>query len=616
MARAYTEEEFRAKCVELYGDKFTLKSFEKIYQGSNYPKILMSCEVHGDVLSRQTAVITGQGCPRCGEDRKGQAAKDTLESFMAKAKKVHPDEGYEYLKIEGPNIVYNCVLHGEVTQLRNSHLNGHRCHDCGKGGKKIHNKHTLESFTQKAKEVHGDLYTYLKLDGKNVDYICKVHGKVNQNRSNHLRGTACPNCAKYRTQAIANTFDEVVAKAKLVHGDKYFYKELSQGYLLYTCPTHGDVLQRYYDHTSGHGCEQCGWDATGEAKARNKDAYLLEVAKRENLSGLQLDYLEVDRKHVLFNCSKHGEQIQTKNSHLNYSGCPECSRKTVSSFSDDVAEWLDSQGISYLAESKLPYAGTRKVADFVIGDLVLELNGVYWHTEDRVGANGHKEKLDLATANGYRFIMFSDLEWNSKSEIIKRSILRRVGADNTQPVGARSLDIKVATTTEARHLLDKHHIQGYANASHWFGLYEGSELVAIAGFTMKETGRGRSTHSTEAELIRFCSSHSIAGGCSRLIAKAHRELGFTTLNTFSDNRFFDGGVYRACGFIETRKIAPSYSYSKQGKIINKASLQKSAFASNPKLLYDPTLTERELAELNGFKRIYDAGKTLWVKNYQ
>jgi hypothetical protein len=615
MARAYTEEEFKAKCAALYGDKFTLKSFEKIYQGSDRPRILMSCEVHGEVATRLTSVTTGLGCPRCGEDRKGQAAKDTLESFVAKAVKIHGAEGYNYLRIDNDKIVYLCPLHGEVTQNKNSHLNGHRCYDCGRG-RKVHNKDTLESFTQKARKVHGDLYTYTKLEPSSIEYVCKIHGKVSQNRSNHLQGSACPNCAKYRVQKIAKTFDEVVAAARLAHGDRYFYKELNQGYLLYTCSIHGDVLQRHYDHTSGHGCEQCGWDVTGEIKSRDKEAYLLEVAKRENLAGLPLEYLEVDRKHVLFSCPEHGEQIQTKDSHLKYSGCPVCSRKTVSGFSTAVAEWLDSEKISYLAESKLPYAGTRKVADFVVGDLVLELNGVYWHTEDRVGTEGHKEKLDLATANGYRFIMFSDLEWNNKSDIIKRSILRRVGASRESSIGARSLSLKSSTAAEARLLLDKHHIQGYANASHWFGLYEGTQLVAVAGFTMKTTGRGRSAHSTEAELIRYCTSKNVVGGCSKLIAKAHKELNFTTLNTFSDNRFFEGGVYRACGFVEARKIAPSYNYSKQGKIINKASLQKTAFACNPKMLYDPTLTERELAELNGFKRIYDAGKTLWIKTYQ
>lgn len=616
MPRAYTEDEFRAKCATLYGDKLTLKSFDKIYLGSKQPRILMTCKVHGDVAARQTSVATGLGCPRCGEDKKGQAAKDTLETFVAKATKIHGAEGYNYLRIENDKIVYICPLHGEVSQNKNSHLNGHKCHDCGRGGMRIHNKHTLDSFTQKAKQVHGDLYTYVKLDGKNVDYICKIHGKVNQNRGNHLQGSMCPNCAKYRTQKIAKTFDEVVAEAKVMHGDRYFYKELNQGYLLYTCAIHGDVLQRYYDHTRGHGCEQCGWDVTGEAKSRDKDAYLLEVAKRENLAGLPLEYLEVDRKHVLFSCPEHGEQIQTKDSHLNYSGCPVCSRKTVSGFSAAVAEWLDSQGITYLAESKLPYAGTRKVADFVIGNLVLELNGVYWHTEDRVGTNGHKEKLELATANGYVFMMFSDLEWNNKADIIKSSILHRVGMNNEPAVGARLLSVKTSTAAEARLLLDKYHIQGYANASHWFGLWADTELVAVAGFTMKTTGRGRSAHSTEAELIRYCTSRPVIGGCSRLIARAHKELNFTVLNTFSDNRFFEGGVYQACGFVETRKVSPSYSYSKHGKIINKASLQKSAFARNPKMLYDPALTERELAELNGFKRIYDAGKTLWVKTYQ
>ena len=63
------------------------------------------------------------------------------------------------------------------------------------------------------------------------------------------------------------------------------------------------------------------------------------------------------------------------------------------------------------------------------------------------------------------------------------------------------------------------------------------------------------------------------------------------------------------------KLPIKHCYTKSGKVVLKSQLQKSYMVNNPKMLYDPTLTERELAELNGFKRLYDAGKTLWTKTY-
>lgn len=69
------------------------------------------------------------------------------------------------------------------------------------------------------------------------------------------------------------------------------------------------------------------------------------------------------------------------------------------------------------------------------------------------------------------------------------------------------------------------------------------------------------------------------------------------------------------GFKAARQVAPSYYYVKSGNVINKASLQKSRIAKNQNLLYDSSLTEKELAELNGYKRVYDAGKTLWVMSF-
>ena len=55
------------------------------------------------------------------------------------------------------------------------------------------------TFINKAKEIHGDIYDYSKLeyiDSKTkVKIICQIHGEFEQNPKNHsYRGDGCKKC--------------------------------------------------------------------------------------------------------------------------------------------------------------------------------------------------------------------------------------------------------------------------------------------------------------------------------------------------------------------------------------------------------------------------------------
>ena len=605
-----TVESFANKASKVHGSKYT-------YNAVNSDSVTYTCETHGEVVQSRRNHLSGTGCPKCGHDLRGLNLRDSFAKFIEKARAVHGDV-YTYLELTDTNVKYICPIHNEISQVKGEHLGEYGCPSCGEDSKLKGMLVDLAEFAAIAATKHNSKYTYLTLDKLFVTYSCEEHGELKQSKAEHLKGYGCPKCfPDTLTFAPRSAFEEAEFISRRVHKNKYFYKELNQGYLHYVCPTHGDVIQLKTDHISGHGCAKCGKESAALTRTTDLETFKQQVSERENLKGKNLEYVAVEGSYVFFNCHTHGLQTQVKDNHLKFSGCPECAKGSkVSKFSAEVENWLKTVNIGYSMESNVPYAGTRMLADFVVGKVVIELNGNYWHTEDKVGTSKHLEKLQLADSNGYELMMFSDAEWSNKQEIIKQSILRRLGLSEQQSVGARKLAVKKVEYKDAKALLDKYHMQGATVAGVWFGLYLGDELLSVAGFSMKTTGRGQKRSDTVCELVRFCSTKPVVGAASKLINHAHKTLKFTALNTFSDNRFFCGKVYKACGFVESRKIAPSYSYIKAGKPTNKASLQKSAFADNPKLLYDPTLTERELAELNGFKRIYDAGKTLWVKTYK
>lgn len=97
--------------------------------------ITVTCPEHGDFTICARNHLMGQGCPICGNKRKGQFKKYTNEIFAEKSKKVHGDK-YDYSKVDYKGnkipVIIICPEHGEFLQRPNDHLMGRGCPECGK----------------------------------------------------------------------------------------------------------------------------------------------------------------------------------------------------------------------------------------------------------------------------------------------------------------------------------------------------------------------------------------------------------------------------------------------------------------------------------------------------
>ncbi len=76
--------------------------------------------------------------------------------------------------------------------------------------------------------------------------------------------------------------------------------------------------------------------------------------------------------------------------------------------------------------------------------------------------------------------------------------------------------------------------------------------------------------------------------------------------SFSDNRFFSGDVYSKMGFKFDGEIRPDYYWVKGNHRYHKSGLRKTSMEKNTKL------TESELRESEGYRKIWDLGKKRWV----
>ena len=194
MRPTLTQDQFIEKAKIIHGDKY---SYDNTSYKNCYEKIIITCKEHGDFYQLSNNHLQGQGCPKCRFENTRQILKFNNNDFIEKAKAIHGDK-YDYSKVNYINahkkIIIICPTHGEFEQKPGHHLEGYNCKKCRDENFKL----TTEQFIEKARKVHGDIYTYDKViytGNKNkVIITCSKHGDFDQNSSNHLQGQGCPIC--------------------------------------------------------------------------------------------------------------------------------------------------------------------------------------------------------------------------------------------------------------------------------------------------------------------------------------------------------------------------------------------------------------------------------------
>jgi hypothetical protein len=217
----------------------------------------------------------------------------TKKEFVDRSNDLHENK-YDYSKVNYKNAhtptVIICPKHGDFLQKPYCHLRPYGCPMCG-GTKKS----TTKEFIEKAKKIHGDIYSYEKskytLNRENVEIICFKHGSFYQKPNYHLLGEGCPRC----TGLVKLTKKEFIEKSKLIHGNKYDYSKVSyintRTKVEIVCLKHGIFRQKPNSHLNGNGCERCTYKISkpeveflSYLKIQNQN-YRLNNWKRKKVDG-------------------------------------------------------------------------------------------------------------------------------------------------------------------------------------------------------------------------------------------------------------------------------------------------------------------------------------------
>jgi len=237
-------------------------------------------------------------------------------------------------------------------------------------------------------------------------------------------------------------------------------------------------------------------------------------------------------------------------------------------------------------------------------NLAIEFNGLHWHSElQGKDKNYHLDKTTRCLEKEIHLIHIFEDEWLDKQEIVKSVLKAKLGII-TNKIFARKCTIAEVSNKQILEFLNTNHIQGYIRGNN-LGLYYKDELVSILVY-----GSSRYNKKYEFEILRFCNKidTTVVGGLSRLLSKINSK----SIITYVDRRYSVGKSYESVGFKFKGESNPSYYYIKGNELIryNRIQFQKHKLKSKLES-FDPSLTEWQNMQLNGYDRIWDCGNYVY-----
>lgn len=548
----YTQKQIIENFRKVHGDRY---DYSKVNFEKTTKKVCIICPEHGEFWQEPHVHMRGQGCPKCGIEKRTKKKVLSTETFVEKAKSVHGNK-YNYSKVVYHNtkekVCIICPEHGEFWQEPHNHLQGMGCPKCGNNEKGV--KLSLAEFIEKSKSIHGDKYDYSKAVYVNnrtpLTIICKKHGEFLQSPDVHMSGHGCQLCsAESRAEKQTLNTADFIEKAKLVHGNKYDYSKTKYVRndipVTITCPEHGDFIQKPSYHLDGCGCQKCGMLFSH---------YEMELG----------DYIE----------SLLGRDAVIRNDRTVLDG-------------NELDVYIPSMNIAF------------------------EFDGLYWHSEiKKPDKKYHLNKTIQCEEKGITLIHIFEDEWLHKNAICKSRIANLLGV-TANKIFARECSIVEIDKKTAKEFFNKNHIQGNVPATVVLGLEYNGQIISMMSFGPLRKNLGRNAENGSWELLRFCNevNYNVVGGASKLFTAFIERHSPLSVISYADKRWSKGNLYQKLGFQHLHDSEPNYFYIIGDERKNRFGFRKDLLVS--KYGCSPSDTEHNFCFNQGWYRIYDCGAMLY-----
>jgi len=234
----------------------------------------------------------------------------------------------------------------------------------------------------------------------------------------------------------------------------------------------------------------------------------------------------------------------------------------------------------------------------------IEYHGLYWHRNDK---KTHAIKYAMSVEKNIRLIQIFSDEWDNRRQAIEAIIKNALGI-RQERIGARKLSISVVD--DSSDFYDTNHIQGKPRKGGvTYGLWNGDVLYAAMSFN-RPYSRRKATGPNQWELTRYATALNVQGGASRLFKHFLKHNDVVGIVSYSDQRFFTGGIYTMLGFARG-KTTVDYEYSDKTRRYHKSNFKKGILRKIYGEAYDDTKTEFQMTDEMGLVRLYNAGRVTW-----
>ena len=308
MGSKLTQEEVIKRIIDIHKDKFDLSKVEYINKRS---KIIVICKEHGPWKTSVEQLFRGQGCTICGKKEAAEKRRLSFHNFESKANQIHNNK-YIYYKDKYVKSSLEteilCKEHGVFKMLPSVHIGKQKqgCAKCGFISQKNKRKMSLIEFIKKSNVIHSNKYeynlVYFENQKDNIQIICKKHGIFEQNVSNHLTGSGCPDCNNSKGE---NKVKEILLKHNISFIQQKTFKDLKDISLLkcdFYLPKFKCIIEfngrQHYEIVPKFGGEK------GFLEIKKRDELKKQYCLKKNILYIEINYKEKNIEKLIINSLK------------------------------------------------------------------------------------------------------------------------------------------------------------------------------------------------------------------------------------------------------------------------------------------------------------------------
>lgn len=313
-----SEEEFLWELKNLYGDKYDTSKVK--YVNCNTDVILI-CPIHGEFKRTPKVLLHGGGCTKCKRFEENE--KNFWENFSKNGNKDVEILDAKYVDSHTP-MKCKCRVCGYIWEATpNKLLMGQGCSKCGhkKTWEKRKDRTETDTIIKRMKTIFPNYdfskNTNIEKQKQEIIVTCPKHGDFKSTPDSILHGYGCKKCASEKLRELFSfSKEEIIKKAKEVHGDKYIYYNIEyvniDTPIDIICPIHGKFSQSPYGHiTLRQGCPICNQSHLEEEirlYLQEKNIEFIQETKKKDLPWLGRQHLDFYLPQYKIGIECQGEQ--------------------------------------------------------------------------------------------------------------------------------------------------------------------------------------------------------------------------------------------------------------------------------------------------------------------